>query len=1168
MASTKDATHAKKLYHVESPSHLPPTTNRLIPLPVPAPATSLSGAFAAALRAAIPAVPAPRLAAPQLPGASAALTALAFARLQPASTVLVVAPGPNDLEALHADLLAFSREAGIEPLFFPALEGDAQASDPELAGVRFATLTKLQGASHQASGVNRHNLPPATSHLPTALLATCVQALQQPVPDPAAIEKASTHLQVGAEYVFEELLTRLVAVGYDRVPEVSAKGELAVRGGLLDVWPLTTPMPYRAEFFGATLESLRAFDPGTQCSVEKCTGIRLPPCTTTDLPQAYLTDLLPADTIILWLDHDRLRQAAEIRVPEDSSQSVDEVARALRARASSDSSGDARAHPPSSAAAIPADSGALLSWSALCGRLATRRPRLELFCGDPPPPATPSLPLEIAAIPGLADLGDWHHPDVISAARQRLLADLARRAIAGETVALCMDTAGACEQLNVELGPDTRVRVIHARLSGGFVLPAARLVIAAQPDLYAVRKQSGRRYLPPATMTRGARVESLADLTHGDLVVHIDHGVGRYTGTTEIEMDGRRTEVLTLEYADGARLHVPVAHSHLLSRYVSVAGSPPPLHRLGGKRWLREKTEAERAIRDLAASLLEMQARRQLKPGFSFQTDPSWMHAFEAAFPFQETVDQEKVIAEVKADMESQRPMDRLICGDAGYGKTEIAMRAAFIAVMNAKQVAVLVPTTVLAEQHFESFRERMAAYPVRIEVLSRFRSTAERQRVIDALATGAVDIVIGTHALLQPGIVFKDLGLLVIDEEQRFGVTHKEYLKQVRQLVDVLTLTATPIPRTLYQSMTGTRDMSLLQTPPQERLAVETRIARDTDAVIRSAILQELNREGQVFFLYNRVLSIELMRARLERLVPEARIAVAHGQMSAGQLSRIMHDFESGACDVLLCTTIVESGLDIPRANTIVIHRADRFGLADLYQLRGRVGRSSHKAFAYLLLPDQGHVDEEGRQRLSAMQKHSALGAGFGLAMRDLEIRGAGNLLGSAQSGHIAAIGFGLYCQLLRRTVAQMKGEKAPVLVDVDLRLDFIDLSPGAPDPARSACLPYQYVEDEPQRFVLHRRLAEVVNAAEIRRLRTELTDRYGKPPPPAVRLLRLAELRVRAAGRGISRIETRENRVWIFLRSRPHDPQLVRGHLPPLTGRTVDQQLATLFRLVDAAE
>ena len=1169
---------------------------------MPSPATSLLDCFTGALRAAVPATAAPRLAAPQLPGAAAALTALALGRLHPQATVLVVAPGPTDLEALHADLLAFAREAGCEPLFFPALEGDNPASDPELAGVRFATLKALreggsrvesggwktkdtatsnnqhptsnaQPVPNQEPGTRNQELPsfqPSAFSLQPSLLATCVHALQQPVPDPMAVEKASTHLRVGTEYVFEELLTRLVAGGYDRVAEVSAKGELAVRGGLLDFWPLTTPMPVRAEFLGAALESLRAFDPGTQCSVEKRTEIWVPPCQTAALPSAYLADLLPPGAVVVWLDHDRLREFAETRMLEEADERRRRGALQNEPEPALDgTTGGRRVVAAASGAlalqATPTADNGLLTWPDLCARLAARKPVLQLFCGDPPPAATPTLPLEIAALPSLADLGDWHHPDVIDAARQRLLADLARRGAAGETVALCMDTAGACEQISRELGAASPVRVVHARLSGGFVLPAGRLVVAAQPDLYAVRKQSGRRYLPAATAARGTRVESLAELEPGDLVVHIDHGVGRYTGTTEIEMDERRIEVLTLEYADGARLHVPVAHSHLLSRYVSVAGQAPPLHRLGGKRWTREKAEAERAIRDLAATLLETQARRQLKAGLAFRTDPAWMHAFEGAFPYQETVDQEKVIAEVKADMESTRPMDRLICGDAGYGKTEIAMRAAFIAVMNAKQVAVLVPTTVLAEQHYESFRERMAAYPIRIEVLSRFRTAGERGRVLEALAAGAVDIVIGTHALLQPGVVFKDLGLLVIDEEQRFGVAHKEYLKQVRQLVDVLTLTATPIPRTLYQSMTGTRDMSLLQTPPQERLAVETRIARDHDAVIRAAILQELNREGQVYFLYNRVLTIDLMRTRLERLVPEARIAVAHGQMSSGQLSRIMHDFESGACDVLLCTTIVESGLDIPRANTIIIHRADRFGLADLYQLRGRVGRSSHKAFAYLLLPDQGHVDEDGRRRLTAVQKHSDLGAGFGLALRDLEIRGAGNLLGAAQSGHIAAIGFGLYCQLLRRTVARMKGEKAPTLVDVELRLDFIALTPGAPDPENSACLPYQYVEDEPQRFVLHRRLAELVDVDEVRRLRAEMADRYGQPPAPAVRLLRLAELRVQAAARGITRIETREGRVWIF-RGQTRDPLLVRGNLPQLTGRTADQKLATLFRLVAA--
>jgi transcription-repair coupling factor (superfamily II helicase) len=1057
---------------------------------------------------------APRLGLPPLPGAAAALAALALGRLRPGASVLAVTAGPQELEALHADFLAFSHGARLEPVFLPAIEGNAEADDPELAGVRLAALRALTGDR--------------TDRTDRRYVLTSVHALQQPVPDPAAIEAAAVRLQVGAEHAFEDLAGRLVAAGYARVAEVSAKGELAVRGGLLDVWPATAPMPLRAEFLGAALESLRVFDPGTQCSVEKRNEAWLPPCQAAKLRTVRLTDLLPPGATVLWLDHDRLRQFAETRAMESG--------------------------------------GDHLTWEALAAAVAACRPGLEIFSGDPPPAATPTLPFEIAAVPGLADLGDWHQPDILAAARQKLLDELDRRAAGGETVAVCLDTAGACEQTGRELKAGSAVAVVHARLSGGFILPAARLAVAAQPDLYAVRKQSGRRYLPPATASRGTRVAALEDLTLGDLVVHLDHGIGRYAGTTEIEMDGRRTEVMTLEYADGARLHVPAGHAHLLSRYVGVGGTAAPLHRLGGRRWTREKAEAEQAIRDLAASLLDTQARRQVRPGIAFRADPAWMHAFEAAFPYQETADQEKVIAEVKADMAAARPMDRLVCGDAGYGKTEIAMRAAFIAVMNGRQAAVLVPTTVLAEQHYESFRERMGAYPVRIEVLSRFRTPAERQRVLDALADGRVDIVIGTHALLQAGVAFQNLGLLVVDEEQRFGVAHKEHLKHVRQIVDVLTLTATPIPRTLYMSMTGARDMSLLQTPPQERLAVETRVVRDHDAVIRSAILQELHREGQVYFLYNRVLTIDLMRARLERLVPEARVAVAHGQMSSGQLARVMRGFETGASDVLLCTTIVESGLDIPRANTLIVHRADRFGLADLYQLRGRVGRSSHKAFAYFLLPAEGHVDEDGRRRLAAIRRHSGLGAGFGLALRDLEIRGAGNLLGAAQSGHIAAIGFGLYCQLLRRTVARLKGEKPPLLVDVELLLDFIDLAPGAPDPAAAACLPYAYVEDEPQRFALHRRLAETADEADVRRLRAEMADRYGPPPPPAVRLLRLAGLRIRCARRGLARIEVRGDRAWLF-RGRGREPLLAGGRLPRVAGRTADQKLAALFRIVEAA-
>jgi transcription-repair coupling factor (superfamily II helicase) len=1070
--------------------------------------SSLSQLFADLLTPALPRQ-AKRLAAPALPGAGAALAAAALAREAPARFTLAVTPGPADLERVYGDLCALGRDCGVTPSLFP----QQMKEDAETAGTRLRVIRMLHPGA-----------PTETPH-PATVIVTSLQALLQPVPDPDALDKASVTLKVGGQYPFEALVAQLIAAGYERVMDVDAPGRLAVRGGLLDVWPPAAPIPWRAEFFDAELESLRTFDPVTQCSVEKGESVWLPPCSESALATVHLTDLLPPHAAVLWLDHDRIRTG--VLFPPEGVR-----------------------HP--------------FTWDQLTARIEAREPWLQLFSGDPPPAHTPALELAIASLPGLADLGadEAHHPELLAGARKRLLDDFERRAAAGETVIVCADTAGTCELLARELGADTRVLIRRVSLSGGFTLPG--LTVAAQPDLYAVRKQALRRP-SSTTAVRGGRVENAADLEPGDLVVHVDHGIGRFLGSTEIEVDGQRSEVFTIEYAEGAKLHVPVSHAHLLSRYVGVAGHKIKLHRLGGKRWTREKADAERAVADLAAALLDTQARRQVVEGIAFNAEPQWLHEFEAAFPYQETVDQVKVIEDVKRDMAATRPMDRLICGDAGYGKTEIAMRAAFIAVMNGRQVAVLVPTTVLAEQHYETFADRMAAYPLKIEVVSRFHTPAARKRILSDVRNGHVDIVIGTHALLGDDVAFKNLGLLIIDEEQRFGVTHKEKLKQVRQTVDVLTLSATPIPRTLYMSMTGARDMSLLQTPPRERVAVETKVARDADNVIQTAIRQELNRGGQVYFLYNRVVTIGLMEHRLAKLVPEARIAVAHGQMASNELAQIMRDFESGAIDVLLCTTIVESGLDIPRANTMLIHRADRFGIADLYQLRGRVGRSSQKGFAWLLLPEHGHVDEDARQRIAALQKHSGLGAGFNLALRDLEIRGAGNLLGAAQSGHIAAIGFGLYCQLLRRTIARLKGEAPPLLVDVDLAFDFLDFSPGAVDPDRSACLPYTYVEDEAHRMILHRRVAEAVTSQEVKKLREEVTDRYGKPPPAVVRLLKLAELRVLAAQKKIGRIETHEGKIC-FYRPRERSPLLVKGHLPVLKGKDAEQCLACVLRALQA--
>ncbi len=1066
--------------------------------------------FRNALLAALP-PGAERLAAPHLPGASAALTGATLAHTAPSQLCLVVVDGMAEMERIHGDLCAIARESGVVSLPLPP----AITDDSDCAALRRQAVQAL----------HKHRTPTdnATPH-PLVLVAT-LHALMQPIPLPEALNAASLSLQQGMRFNFDKLVESLTALGYARTMDVDMPATLAVRGGLLDVWAPGAPAPLRAEFFGDTLESLRAFDPTTQRSTTQLATALLPPCMERELPTTTLFDTLPHGLVVLWIDHDQLRASALF--PPDRT----------------------RQH---------------LAWDEILRCIAERTPSLQLFCGDPPPPATPTLPLAIATLPGMAELGASvaHHPELLMQARHHLLDDLNQRATNGEKVLLFADTAGTCELLANELGAESSVVIQRATLSGGFSLPG--LTLAAQPDLYAMRKQTTRRTTAANTI-RGGRVERVADLEPGDLVVHLDHGIGRFLGSTEIQVGGERSEVFTLEYAEGTRLHVPVSHAHLLSRYVGVAGHKAKLHRLGGRRWTRDKADAERAVADLAASLLDTQAQRQVVAGRAFNPEPVWLREFEATFPWQETEDQVRVIAEVKADMAATRPMDRLVCGDAGYGKTEVAMRAAFIAVMNNMQVAVLVPTTILAEQHYETFRERMESFPVKVGILSRFHSNSRRAVMLEEVRNGKVDIIIGTHAILSDQIIFQNLGLLIIDEEQRFGVKHKEKLKLARRIVDVLTLSATPIPRTLYMSMTGARDMSLLQTPPRERVAVETKVARDADTVIRNAIMLELNRRGQAYFLYNRVLTIQLMRERLVRLVPEARVAIAHGQMPSGELAQAMRDFESGAVDVLLCTTIVESGLDIPRANTILIHRADRFGIADLYQLRGRVGRSFQKGFAWLLLPEHGHVDAEARQRIAALQKYSGLGAGFNLALRDLEIRGAGNLLGAAQSGHIAAIGFGLYCQLLKRTIARLKGEPPPLLIAVDLDIDFLELSPGSLTPESAACLPYAYVEDEAHRMTLHRRIAEITSIKELRLLQQEITDRYGKPPAPMLRLLHLSELRVRAAQREIGRIETRAGKVYLY-KNNERAPLTFKHHLPRLTGTSADQHLASLLKIVTA--
>ena len=922
----------------------------------------------------------------------------------------------------------------------------------------------------------------------------CVLVVSSPALSSPVPTGAPPVISLGTDPVkFGDICEKLATFGYNRVPMVEQVGDFSVRGGIVDAWSPGEEFPIRAEFFGDDLESIRTFDAATQMSIERVEKAALLPAGGKDEEPGRQCSLL-----------DLLPDGSAVLALEHNDYSLP-VPRTVASE---------------------------------------MRPYQFTFVytGDPAPRGVPTGKFQTTPLPGFAELGadEAHHPELFDAARGRLERHLAAAKKRGDLV-LAIDD-----------------------LSGGFELsaPAAKdgtdgrslLVVAKSDRVFAKRNTHlrGRN----AALARGSRLNDFDELDPGEYVVHVDYGVGRFIGSSEILVNGKRSEVFTIEYADGAKLHVPAAHAHLLSRYVGVKGEAVRLHRLDGKRWAKDKADAQKAVTDLAAALLETQARRELVPGFAYDVECDGIDAFEAAFPYEETPDQAAAIAAVKKDLAAQKPMDRLICGDAGYGKTEVAMRAAFIAAMNSKQTAVLAPTTVLAEQHFETFTSRFDGTPIRIESVSRFQSGATHKGTFQRLATGACDIVIGTHAILSSKIAFRDLGLIIIDEEQRFGVRHKEFLKHLRATADVLTLSATPIPRTLYLSMTGARDLSLIRTPPRERVAVETKVVRDSAATVRAAVGAELARGGQVFFLHNRVSTIGKAEKRLNETCPEARVVVAHGQMDARTLARKMRDFERGKFDVLLSTTIVESGIDIPRANTIIVDHAEMFGLADLYQLRGRVGRSSREGHAYFLLPAEGLVDSDARERLSALQRHGALGSGFNLAVRDLELRGAGNLLGSQQSGHIAAVGFGLYCQLLQRTIAMMKGEKVQDIVEVKLHLDFIDYSPASEDDASAAALPYSYVEEDVQRMSFMKRFAEATDEKVVVALASELRDRFGPLPPAAKRLVALAKLRVACAAAKISNIDAKDRRA-VFYKVGSRDVAFVRD----LKGKTPDRKIAELI-------
>jgi transcription-repair coupling factor (superfamily II helicase) len=769
------------------------------------------------------------------------------------------------------------------------------------------------------------------------------------------------------------------------------------------------------------------------------------------------------------------------------------------------------------------------------------------------------------------DIGDFAVGDfmLVEAKRAQFSARLRDWRAADFRIVIYFQTEGEIERFREIMGDTIAgIDLLEGTLPHGFVFPDGKLVVLSGAELFGRYTTHGRRRLQRAEQLSRHRAQiDFSELNEGDLIVHLEHGVGRFLQLTRVPSPaGEMQEALALEFANDARLYVPLEQAYLVSRYVGVGKKSPPLSSLADAKWARAKKNAEASIFDYAGKMLAVQAERETQLGHAFGPDTKWQREFEHSFPFRETPDQLTAITATKRDMEQARSMDRLICGDVGFGKTEVAIRAAFKAVMEGKQVAVLAPTTVLAQQHFETFRQRMLDYPVRIEMLSRFRSQGEQRKVLQLLREGGVDIVIGTHRLISGDVIFKDLGLVVIDEEQRFGVLHKEKFKELFKLVDVLTLSATPIPRTLYLSLVGVKDMSTIETPPLNRLPVETVVCGYDERIIRDAINRELDRQGQVYFLHNRVQSIEKMRDKIAELCPRARVEFGHGQMDADELESVMSRFVTAKIDVLVCTTIIESGLDIPNANTIIIDRADRFGLADLYQLRGRVGRAEHKAYAYLMLPREMMTVGAARKRINAIKQYSSLGAGFRIAMRDLEIRGAGSILGTAQSGHIMAVGFDLYCQLLKQAVAQLKGERSKARLEVELRLDFVatneaEFVKAGPETRVPAFIPISYVTDATLRIQAYRHLAQITSRQQLDRLRKEWRDRFGKFPEAVDNLLLLTEIKLSAAKAGLTRVEVRDAKLMLTRRG---DFILVGGKFPRISTDRIERQLAEVLELI----
>jgi transcription-repair coupling factor (superfamily II helicase) len=946
--------------------------------------------------------------------------------------------------------------------------------------------------------------------------------------------KACKKLSASQTIQPEVLIREWARIGYQRVNTVLEPGQFSHRGGLLDVWPSIESNPVRLDFFGDEIETIRQFDPATQRTVEKLESILVTPA------REFLADTLdeqiqlsefhipllhtmPA-SLLDYLPQKSLIVVDDMSLVEVMANEVEE--QAVKFRQESIQEGTLSKDFP-----IP-----YLPWSEV-------HDNLDSFAFLELGHSTEAVNSDQSSVVSLSE--QFNHDERFGGRLKPFIDYLSPIVERGEQVFIVSRQSSRLLEMWNEHYPDsqfTNLQFIEASLSEGFTLLPDHLIPNSFPPIHLITDSEIFGWERPQSRIRQKQSaetpESLyADLLAGDYVVHVDHGIGRFAGLTQRQLDGHEREYLAVEYDNADTLFVPVHQADRLTRYVGADGGKPSLDHLGGQAWGETKARVKEAVQQVAEDLLDLYARRQVVEGFAFAPDSQWQKELEDSFPYVETDDQKRAITDIKRDMERARPMDRLLCGDVGYGKTEVALRAAFKAVMSGRQAAVLVPTTVLAQQHFETFSQRLAAYPVKVEMLSRFRTPREQTEILLQLALGEVDIVIGTHRLISADVEFKDLGLVIIDEEQRFGVTHKEHLKKLRTEVDVLTLTATPIPRTLYMALTGVRDISNLNTPPEERLPIVTHVGPYSPRLVRQAILRELERGGQIFFVHNRVNTIDAMKAHLNKLVPEARVDIGHGQMAEGQLASVMHRFNMGEIDILLCTTIIESGLDIPNANTLIVDRADTFGLAQLYQLRGRVGRGAMRAYAYFFRHNKMTPTQDGQQRLEVIAENTQLGAGYSIAMRDLEIRGAGDLLGTRQHGYIQSVGFHLYTRMLSDSVRRLRRVESSKLqvagsgeTTFNVQPSTFDLQPSTfnlplslpvnVDLPLAVGIPSDYISDQDLRLRLYRRIADLRDETELDALGSEFRDRFGQLPEMVQNLLYQMRVKLRAEKAGLNSV------------------------------------------------